>query len=115
MLQFCNLYVIDAKGRVVRKDKDKVYYDPNLPPALTSVFNDSNRSATSAAGLAICNTDVAATYRTAFCREAPVAMLELIAADDTGKLAVNYRRYIRHMMLPTTHRIMGALMDHSAV
>ena len=112
MLQF-RAFSIDAEGRVVRKGK--VYYDPKQPPSLTSTFNDSNQSALSAAGLAICNTDVTLTIQRAFCREMPTVMHEMMVADHMGELAINYRRYVRHMMLPTMLRIMDALLEHSAV
>eukprot|EP01052_Picozoa_sp_SAG31_P006932 SAG31_NODE_325_length_17671_cov_9.902743_13_plen_294_part_00 len=107
-------YPIREDGRVVSTRTGQVVWEPHAAGVLTQTFKHNNLSLPTAAAMSIANRDAISQYAEAFCRELPMAILEVVAAEPTSAVAVAYRRYCSAVMLPVCQRVMETLLAHQA-
>eukprot|EP01052_Picozoa_sp_SAG31_P023034 SAG31_NODE_1866_length_7025_cov_2.554017_2_plen_194_part_00 len=106
---------IGADGKLLSARSGRVVWEPPPADKMTIAFTKLELSPPSAAAATIGGMDTYVTLATPFCHELPQAMMGLIAADPTGEPAVEYRRYVRTVLMPLFRRVAGILREHSAV
>ena len=105
--------VRSARSGTLQYGLDEVYQQRLTP--LTRAYDDIRSAIPSAEACHIQVTDTFTTLAKPACFELPQAILDIVTNEPTGAVAVEYRRYIKTVLMPQFHRVTGMLNEHSAV
>eukprot|EP01052_Picozoa_sp_SAG31_P042362 SAG31_NODE_6703_length_1918_cov_1.219901_1_plen_477_part_00 len=83
-------------------------------PALVRTYTNVLTSFSSAASVMIAATEAFLVISAPLCAVAPQPVLDLVAAEPTGVVAANYRRYISTVLVPLCRRVLDILVAHGA-
>ena len=93
----------------------KVRWKPRLTSAqITEAFAERTWGFPSAAAFAVAGADGYTALGQPYCAELPTAVLEIIAAEPSSAIGLNYQRYVRSTYLPAVRRIAAVLRDRAA-
>eukprot|EP01052_Picozoa_sp_SAG31_P000485 SAG31_NODE_14_length_37953_cov_109.719660_19_plen_583_part_00 len=115
MLSLANgvIYELQTAGTVIASS-GTLRWAPNLPSELTRAMDDHQFAAPTGAACVIAGHDSFAVVSKPYCFEMPIAILDLIVAEPTGKIAEIFRSYSRHTLMPLLRRVMDTLQEHAA-
>eukprot|EP01052_Picozoa_sp_SAG31_P043838 SAG31_NODE_7439_length_1689_cov_1.104403_2_plen_147_part_00 len=118
MVAASRLSVISEDGKVRSARAGKLMYglDEVYQQGLTRAYDDDNSESPSAEAIHIQNTDTWTKLAKPICYELPQTILDIVTNEPTGPVAVEYRRYIKTVLMPLCRRVAGMLeQEHSAV
>ena len=110
-----SMFVVEPDETARSLGAGKVRWKPRLTSAqITEAFAERTWGFPSAAAFAVAGADGYTALGQPYCAELPTAVLEIIAAEPSSAIGLNYQRYVRSTYLPAVRRIAAGLREHAA-